>query len=610
MRRVLMMLVAVALSDGLDPRRAAAACAGDCDGDGGVTINELVRAVGIALGGTAVGQCTAADGDADGSVTIAELVGAVGNALGGCDNAATPPPTDGSAATATVPPPATPTPTDGLRPGIAWHRFSTLQHVRFPTENTSLFLYVAVDGQAAAAAQVTLEGPGGAMATIPYSANELLGGATYARFAANPPAIPYVPGAQYTLTSVTSTGTASATFIAPGGITAAADGSQASWAFDGTTETVNVLSPAPWFSEAADRTSPFLIPAEAYGAGLVTYRLGVIVASTITAIDGAAAGSSLEVTDGLYVDVVPAAVGPTFSPTATGTPTATATRTSTRTPSPTFTGTLLPTPALTGEILFTSNRNGGTQVFVMDADGGNAVQLTTGSAFHAGPQWNHDKSRIAFTRDRRLHLMDADGANVTTLRTALDQFDPTFSPDGARIVYAELDASFNTRLVSYELATGQATPLTATIGHDAGPTFSPDGQHIFFTSTRDSTYFEIYRIDADGSNLLRLTTNSDYEQLGEVSPDGGRLAYAARDALRSVSLGIVVAGIDGSAPMPLTSTADPSDDERPLWSPDGAYLAFRPRIDDANRIFRMQTDGTYITDLSPAGASEVASDWR
>jgi putative iron-regulated protein len=61
-----------------------AACAGDCDGADGVTINELILAVGIALGSSEVGACGAVDGNADGQVTIDELVAAVGNALEGC----------------------------------------------------------------------------------------------------------------------------------------------------------------------------------------------------------------------------------------------------------------------------------------------------------------------------------------------------------------------------------------------------------------------------------------------------------------------------------------------------------------------------------------------
>lgn len=79
----------------------AAACAGDCDGDGGVAVNEVVRAVTIALGSAPVGQCAAADTSGDGTVSIAELVGAVNAALGGCGGDATPTPVRTATATPT-----------------------------------------------------------------------------------------------------------------------------------------------------------------------------------------------------------------------------------------------------------------------------------------------------------------------------------------------------------------------------------------------------------------------------------------------------------------------------------------------------------------------------
>lgn len=62
----------------------ASTCAGDCDGGGGVTIDELVRAVGIALGSGAVAGCASLDTNGDAQVSINELVAAVGNALDGC----------------------------------------------------------------------------------------------------------------------------------------------------------------------------------------------------------------------------------------------------------------------------------------------------------------------------------------------------------------------------------------------------------------------------------------------------------------------------------------------------------------------------------------------
>jgi putative iron-regulated protein len=62
----------------------AGTCAGDCNAADGVTINELILAVGIALGTNEVSACNSVDADGDGEVGINEIIAAVGNALDGC----------------------------------------------------------------------------------------------------------------------------------------------------------------------------------------------------------------------------------------------------------------------------------------------------------------------------------------------------------------------------------------------------------------------------------------------------------------------------------------------------------------------------------------------
>src|SRR5262249_48377261 len=63
---------------------AAPPCGGDCDGGGDVTVDELVKAVGIALGSASLDQCRNADSNHDGDGTVDEIVGAVNSALTGC----------------------------------------------------------------------------------------------------------------------------------------------------------------------------------------------------------------------------------------------------------------------------------------------------------------------------------------------------------------------------------------------------------------------------------------------------------------------------------------------------------------------------------------------
>ena len=63
---------------------AALACPGDCDGDGRVTIAELIRGVNIALGNAPLSNCPAFDLNANGAVAVNELIAAVNASLTGC----------------------------------------------------------------------------------------------------------------------------------------------------------------------------------------------------------------------------------------------------------------------------------------------------------------------------------------------------------------------------------------------------------------------------------------------------------------------------------------------------------------------------------------------
>jgi len=85
--------------------RAAAQCVGDCNGDGEVTINELILGVNIALDLDPVSVCEAF-ANSQGEVTIAQLILGVNNALNGCPPSSSPTPTET--------PGATPTPTEPI----------------------------------------------------------------------------------------------------------------------------------------------------------------------------------------------------------------------------------------------------------------------------------------------------------------------------------------------------------------------------------------------------------------------------------------------------------------------------------------------------------------
>ena len=59
-------------------------CAGDCDQNGGVSVNELITMVSIALGNLDITACEAGDPSGDGMIRIDEIVAGINNALGAC----------------------------------------------------------------------------------------------------------------------------------------------------------------------------------------------------------------------------------------------------------------------------------------------------------------------------------------------------------------------------------------------------------------------------------------------------------------------------------------------------------------------------------------------
>ena len=89
----------------------------------------------------------------------------------------------------------------------------------------------------------------------------------------------------------------------------------------------------------------------------------------------------------------------------------------------------------------------------------------------------------------------------------------------------------------------------------------PAGNRIAFVSNRDGN-FEIYVMDADGSNQTRLTNDPGWDTMPAWSPDGSRLAFGSD---RDGNAEIYVMDADGSNQRNLTN--NPAWDGDPAWSP-------------------------------------------
>ena len=170
-----------------------------------------------------------------------------------------------------------------------------------------------------------------------------------------------------------------------------------------------------------------------------------------------------------------------------------------------------------------SKRDFNPELYVMNDDGSNQTNLTNVLAPDVEPVWSPDGSKIAFVSDRDLpseiYVMNADGSNITRLTNNFkSDRDPSWPPDGTKIVYVS-DPDNVISLVDvnmYEIFVMNANGsnpvwLTDNDRYESDPAWSPDGTKIAFTSDRDAIP-EVYVMVANGGEqaiYVRVTTTGE-----------------------------------------------------------------------------------------------------
>jgi TolB protein len=180
------------------------------------------------------------------------------------------------------------------------------------------------------------------------------------------------------------------------------------------------------------------------------------------------------------------------------------------------------------------DENGNEQVFVMDADGSNARQLTHregGVGAHYAPSWSPDASMIAYEGDTSdtsqiFVVRVSDGVSTRVTNGPQAAVDPGgWAPDGGSILFSAPNPSIDHySALSVDLTTRQ----TRLIVPDAStPTLSPDGAWIGFTSWL-KTHGRLIIANSDGSGrrtIARFDLDDAYQ---EWSPDSTQIAFVGR----------------------------------------------------------------------------------
>ena len=212
--------------------------------------------------------------------------------------------------------------------------------------------------------------------------------------------------------------------------------------------------------------------------------------------------------------------------------------------------------------------------------------LVGGTAQPAHASFPGGNGRIVFVRlffdesgTQSIITIRPDGSDEKTLLTTTNPDDQAFrypqsSPDGEQIVFT-WKQNGNTDLWRMNADGSGLTRLTSHAAVDMQGTWSADGSRIAFTSDRDGNE-EIYSIASEGGGLLRLTNHPWRDNFPAWSPDNGRIAFASQR--RTGEFGgaeIHTMRPDGSDVVRIsevTENAEWHDD--PEWSPDGGRVLY------------------------------------
>ncbi len=201
--------------------------------------------------------------------------------------------------------------------------------------------------------------------------------------------------------------------------------------------------------------------------------------------------------------------------------------------------------AFTSAALLKWNNGFRWNIFIMDADGGNLRDLTNHDAEDRSPDWSPDGRQIAFASNRNrdwerfdrggnweVYVMNTDGANPINLTNNLAwDSSPDWSPDGRRIAFTS-NRDGNSEVYVMNADGTNPINLTNHLASDGSPDWSPDGNQIAFQSDRDGNW-EVYVMNADGANPINLTNHPAWDSSpswGSIQP----LSVASNEKLATL----------------------------------------------------------------------------
>jgi Tol biopolymer transport system component len=237
-------------------------------------------------------------------------------------------------------------------------------------------------------------------------------------------------------------------------------------------------------------------------------------------------------------------------------------------------------------VSFLTGDEDATALEVMRIDGTERAAMTQMGAARSSQRWSPNNDRIAFAESRAtstsIYVATIAGATVALLTSVAGDEVGGWSRDGDNIAFAVREGP---EQGIYRRNPDGVNEFRVTNNPDYSPVWSPDSSKLAFLSERDGNP-ELYVMDADASNVKRLTETDAAEYDISWSPNGQSILFVSE---RDDNPEIYVTAKDGTRQERLTFNT--TVDNQPVWSPTGKQIAFVSYLDGDADIFVMNADG-------------------